>query len=134
MPTFLLGHLCKRLPDPLPAKRPLLLVCNTDPHHRPGEHWAVLYIGRNGRGEYFDSFGRPPDRLFRLYLDKYCAKWKRNRRQIQSALTRFCGHYCVFYCLFKCLNYDMNTIVSCFSNDTALNDWIVHRFVCDSIN
>ncbi len=93
----------------------------------------VLYIGRNARGEYFDSFGRPPDRLFRLYMNKYCTKWRRNERQIQSVLTRFCGHYCIFYSLYKCLDYDIKTITDSFTNDTALNDWIVHRFVCDSI-
>jgi hypothetical protein len=122
-----------RLPASLPAKRPLLLVCNTDPHQRPGEHWVVLYIGRNARGEYFDSFGRAPDRLFKLYLDKYCSVWKRNERQIQSVLTRFCGHYCIFFCLYKYMDYDLKTIINCFSNDTGLNDWIVHKFVCESI-
>ena len=122
-----------RLPDRLPAKRPLLLVCNTDPSRRPGEHWIVLYIGANARGEYFDSLGQPPDRHFKLYLDKYCAEWLRNERQLQSAVTRFCGHYCIFYCLFKCLGYDLQTIVDCFTQDTALNDLIVHRFVCGSI-
>ena len=39
-----------RLPNKLPAKRPLILVCNTDPHNKPGEHWVVLYIGNESCG------------------------------------------------------------------------------------
>jgi len=43
--------------DRLPNE-PRLLVCNTDPSHRLGEHWVVIYVDDEGRyGEYFDSFG-----------------------------------------------------------------------------
>jgi len=42
--------------DTLPAK-PHLLVCNTDPSYRPGRHWICIFV-EDGRGKYFDSFGR----------------------------------------------------------------------------
>jgi hypothetical protein len=42
--------------DRLPSEL-RLLVCNTDPHHRPGEHWICINVDVQGRGEYFDSFG-----------------------------------------------------------------------------
>ena len=45
--------------DTLPPK-PELLVCNTDPHDKPGTHWIAIYVDKNGRGEYFDSFGMEP--------------------------------------------------------------------------
>ena len=132
--NMFLGVFAKdRLPGRLPAKRPLLLVCNTDPSSRPGEHWVVLFVGKYARGEFFDSYGRPPDRLFSLYMDKYCAKWKYCNSQIQSVISSFCAQYCIFYCLYKSLNYSLKDILKCFSNDTALNDWIVHKFVCEAI-
>ena len=34
---------------------PVLIVCNTDTSSRPGEHWIVLYVDENCRGEYYDS-------------------------------------------------------------------------------
>ena len=73
--------------------------------------------------------------LFRAFLDKHCTKdnWILNELQLQSAISRFYGHYCVFYCLFKMLDYSMQSIVDCFSNDTALNDTIVHKFVCENL-
>ena len=44
--------------DTLPEK-PRLLVCNTDASDKPGQHWICMHF-ENGRGEYFDSFGRRP--------------------------------------------------------------------------
>lgn len=119
-----------RLPSRLPAKRPLLLVCNTHPHFKPGEHWVVLYIGKDSRGEYFDSFGTKPCLTFERYLNKYCNHYVNNNRQIQSVLSQFCGHYCIFYCLFRSIDYDINDVVKCFTLDTTLNDFMVHNFVC----
>ena len=122
-----------KLPRRLPAKRPLLFVCNTDPHNKPGEHWIAMYLDKEGNREFFDSFGRSPLPLFHDFMDKHCIKWTFNAEQLQSVISRFCGHYCVFYCLFKKLHYSMNAIVNCFSNDTSLNDVIVHDFVCDKL-
>ena len=91
-------------------------------------------MGNDGRGEYFDSYGQQPPAVFRTFLDKRCANgWIRNELQMQSAISRFCGHYCVFYCLFKMIDYSMQSIVDCFSNDTVLNDTIVHKFVCANL-
>jgi len=120
-----------RLPRNLPKRRPLLLVCNTDPHYKPGEHWIVIFLDAEGNGEYFDSLGDEPRWIFKKFLDRHCARWTCNREQLQSVLSSFCGHYCVFYCLFKVLNYSMTLIIRCFSRDTSLNDYIVHKFVCD---
>lgn len=129
--TFLGIFAIDRLPRLLPARRPLLLVCNTDPHDRPGEHWVVLYI--DAQGEYFDSFAEKPRPTFELYLNRYCNDWTMNEKTLQSVISSFCGHYCVFYCLFRCLNYDIVSITNGFTNDTALNDYFVHNFVCDQL-
>ena len=122
-----------RLPRTLPPRRPLLLVCNTDRHDRPGEHWIVLYVGQNGTGEYFDSFGRAPERIFVKFLDRFAPSWCSNGARLQSIISGFCGHYCIFYCLFKTLGHSMKDIVNCFIDDTAANDLMVHSFVCLSL-
>ena len=52
--------------DTLPEK-PRLLVCNTDASDKPGQHWICMHF-EDGRGEYFDSFGRRPTANFERYL------------------------------------------------------------------
>jgi len=44
----------------------------------------------------FDSFGRGPDRFFERYMNEHCGEWVFNNTQVQSAVSRFCGHYCAF--------------------------------------
>ena len=117
--------------DTLP-ENPRLLICNTDPSHMPGRHWIAIYVDQHGRGEYFDSFGRPPDACFKRYMNKHCGhRWTFNNRQLQSIISSYCGHYCCFYCLFRSRGVNMNRIVSHFTSDTAFNDSIVHSFVCN---
>ena len=115
--------------DTLPPN-PELLVCNTDPHDKPGTHWIVIYVDKNGRGEYFDSFGMEPPAVFKDYMNKHCRNWTFNRRKLQSVLSRFCGHYCCFYCVYRYNGFSMNKIVSMFTNDATVNDVLVHKFVC----
>ena len=114
--------------DNLPEE-PRLLVANTDPASQPGRHWVCICV-ENGHGEYFDSFGLPPTAHFERYLNRHCSSWTFNQRQLQSVISRFCGHYCIYYCMLRCRGLDMPKIVSSFTADTALNDVLVHRFVC----
>ena len=117
-----------RLPD-----RPHLLVCNTDPSHRPGRHWICICV-ENGTGEYFDSFGRPPNDGLRHYMNIVCEHWTFNARQLQSTVSSFCGHYCIYYCLLRSRGITMREIVASFSNDTGFNDCMMHAFVCRSLS
>lgn len=127
-PIFLGVFPIDRLPERLPPRRPLLLVCNTEPHRKEGEHWVALYV--DTKGEFFDSLGEPPARTFERYLNRYCDSYASNDKQLQSLSSYFCGHYCVYYCLMKRLDYSLDNIVNSFTSDTGLNDFIVHKFVC----
>ena len=40
---------------------PCGFVANTDPSTEPGTHWIALYFPSRGKGEFFDSYGYPPD-------------------------------------------------------------------------
>jgi len=127
--TFLGVFAADRLPSRLPARRPLLLVCNTAPHNNSGEHWIALFI--DVKGQYFDSFGSPPQKIFRLYLEKFFNSFTFNDKMLQSIISYHCGHFVIFYCLMKMLDYSVKEIGDAFSSDTALNCFIVDRFVCD---
>jgi len=116
--------------DTLPLK-PKLLVCNTDPSTKPGRHWISIYVSEDGRGEYFDSFGRPPTKHFVDYLNKHCRNWIYNTKQLQSIISTFCGYYCCMYCIYRSRGFDLFKIINLFSTDTAFNDSIVHGFICN---
>lgn len=128
--TFLGVYAIDQLPRTLPTKRPLLLVCNTDPIQKPGQHWIAIYIGPNSYGEYFDSLGLTVPSTFKKFLDRYCSRWITVDRQLQSVISSFCGHYCVYYCYWREKGRDLNKIVNSFTNDTGLNDFIAHKFSC----
>ena len=68
---------------------PALIVCNTDTSSKRGEHWIVLYVDKNRRGEYFDSFGICPFEHFKIFLDENCTALIWNERQIQSVSVNF---------------------------------------------
>lgn len=120
------------LPIPIHDKD-LLFIANTHECNLLGEHWFSIFISRDGIGEYFDSFGRYPDETISTYMNTHCKSWTFNGRQLQSFVSYFCGHYCIFYCVYRCRDFNMNVITSWFTNDTGLNDHLVHKFVCSSI-
>jgi hypothetical protein len=113
--------------DNLPHE-PGIFVSNTDPHHLPGTHWIAIYISADRqRGEYFDSFGRPPNKHFKNYMNGHCRHWIRNKRQLQSVASKLCGYYCVLYCLCRGRSIDMISFVNRFTRDTGFNDAIVGK-------
>ena len=77
---------------------PRLLVCNTDASDKPGRHWIAIYIA-NGRGDFFDSFGRRPNADFERYMNRHCVSWNFNDKQLQSIISKFCGYYCIYFCI-----------------------------------
>jgi hypothetical protein len=110
--------------------RPAAYVFNTHPHGREGEHWVAVYVGRGGRGEYFDSFGFPPyHREFRAFLDKHTSRWKYNEKRVQGLLAETCGHFCVYFLAHKFHGLSMKSIMKRFGENTRANDVIVRNFV-----
>lgn len=120
--------------DDLPSKirrMPAILVCNTQPSHKPGEHWIVIYISKKGCGEYFDSFGLPPQNKFFInFLNKNCVNYKYKKIMIQSIFSNFCGQFCIIYSYFKSLNKSLKTFLKMFNSKNlyANNSIIVNFF------
>jgi hypothetical protein len=92
--------------DILPPN-PRLLVCNTDPSTRTGQHWFAIHVDENGRGEYLDSFGQSPNKVFEDYMNKRCYEWIFNNRQLQS-ITRSLPAFADFTAAFTvCLDVEV---------------------------
>ena len=121
------------LPKILDSWRPLVIVVNTDPSAQPGTHWICMFFDECGHGEIFDSFGQYPARVFKRYMNEYCTVWSYNNKQLQSFISRFCGHYCIWFCVFKARKYSLTEILRNVSSDTGLNDYLAHKFACTLI-
>ena len=86
-----------------------------------------------GHGEFFDSFGQYPARVFERYMNKYCSVWSYNNKQLQSLISRFCGHYVIWFSVFKARKYSLTELLRNVSSDTGLNDYLAHKFACTLI-
>ena len=51
---------------------PALIICTTDTSGKRGELWIILYVDKNRREEYFDSFQRCPFEHLKIFLDQNC--------------------------------------------------------------
>ncbi len=118
---------------------PFSLIANLDPDTQPGSHWVCIYIGMEGRTEFFDSYGRSPEtKEIVQYLKKYgsekiicCPK------RLQGSLSSPCGQYCVYYLYHRLRGDNMNTIVNKFGadledNDSFVTNWVNNRFELDT--
>ena len=57
----------------------------------------ISHVDDKTVGEYFDSLGRASDGALECYMNSKCSSWTYSRRQLQSILSAFCGHYCVYF-------------------------------------
>ena len=85
-------------------------------------------------GEFFDSFGRPPTDDFNRSMNKHCSRWTYNCNQLKSLRSNFCSLYCACCCIVRSRNIDMTRFMSYFTNDTGLNDLLVHELMCRVLN
>jgi len=122
--------------DKLPVRAPTssLYVCNTDPSTRGGEHWVVIYIDGDRRGEFFDSSGdiRPVEKQFERFLYKNSRTWTRNARAVQHLMSDACGYHCIFFAVNRCVGYSMSSIINMYTPNLMYNDEIVKEFVCNN--
>ena len=123
-------HLQKGRKLPLGVKTTLLNLQCTDPSTEPGTLWVAFYFPSREKGEFFDSYGNPPEHYgFKSYNIE---TW--NQHKLQSSWSNVCGHYCIFYLYHKSRGYSMSKIVNLFTNNTNKNDCSVACYVKEHFN
>ena len=75
--THFLGVLASdQLPNAQLQRLPAMAIVNTHPSTMPGEHWLAVYISRDKRCYFFDSFGNSLDRFppeIKVFVLKNCS-------------------------------------------------------------
>ena len=98
--------------------------------------WVSFYFPTEKKGEFFDSYGHPPEFYrdsFGDFLEKYSYEYN-TARKLQSAWSDVCGQYCMFYLSQRARGHCMNKIVHLFDNNTMSNDNKVFTFVNKHFN
>lgn len=112
-----------RLPRRIPKNVTLAYIANTDPAHKPGQHWVAIFYTKTCV-YYFDSYGRgptTPNFKRMMYFRKYRKVFG---RRIQGD-GKECGYYCLYFILAMVYNKDF----SCFGDDFNANDRLVRKLV-----
>jgi hypothetical protein len=76
------------------------LIVNTDPHNKSGQHWCAIYSDASGNKEFFDSYGRPPEKNsidIQTWISARADAIHYNKSQLQSENSSVCGLYCLLY-------------------------------------
>lgn len=111
-------------------KRPALLVINTDLSSEPGEHWVAIFLPKKGYPEFFDSYGRRPQKKeFLSFLIKNFKRYVYNKKRLQSSFSAVCGQYCCVFLWFRSFGQSMKEFLKNFdSTNYAQNDKLVKQF------
>lgn len=105
----------------IPKRKYISYVVNTDPSHKPGEHWVAFFFTPS-EVYYFDPYGIPPARFERILNSRRKRHYFGRRLQ---GLGQTCGHYCLYFILCMQTHYAFNI----FGNNFNVNDRIVKQFV-----
>lgn len=119
--------------------QPKLIICNTDPSTKPGEHWLLFWFDGN-EVDFFDSLGKTLDFYGKEFVDfvkRYSNKMTFSRVRTQPKDSDYCGHYCLFYSLCKVLKYQPKEIIKCLSKMKSKDILQVvdeHFFYCHDLS
>lgn len=108
---------------------PAALVINTDFSSSPGSHSVAIFIQENGEGEYYDSFGVPPQYKEIIdFLGRNCfhrLSYNQHILQEMSPQSITCGKYCVLILDMRSRGISFCNLLRIFTANQSLNDKII---------
>ena len=97
------------------SKKPDLIIVNTDPSSKPGDHWLLFFNGGKGILEMFDSLGRDPG-YYNSDINSFIARYSDSvefiNHRLQPKDSALCGLYCLYYAHFRCKGKSMNATLA----------------------
>ena len=89
--------------------KPTLIICNTDPSFKKGEHWILFYFNKK-IVEFFDPLGNDINVYgseFVDFISKFVNQYKVCKFRTQPYKSNLCGEYCLYYAYYRCMGYSM---------------------------
>jgi hypothetical protein len=96
-------------------RKPKLIICNTDPSYKSGEHWVLFFFNKFSV-EFFDPLGKDLNYYginFVIFVKKFVNYYISNGR-VQPIKSSLCGKYCLYYAFLRCKGYSMKQIMDIF--------------------
>ena len=112
--------------------KPELIICNTDPSDKPGEHWVLFFFDESNSVDFYDSLGKDityygPE--FIDFVNKFAENYNQCMEKTQPINTSLCGQYCLYYALCKSQHYSMQKIVNSMTSSKNVLDLVHERFI-----
>ncbi len=107
---------------------PSCFVVNTDPAHKPGQHWVACYAKSRSELEFFDSYGMPAYAYPHIRLPLRVSVF--NGTSLQAVRSYACGHYCIYYLCMRARGSSFAAVVGRMAVlSPALREQVVRKFV-----
>jgi len=71
-------------------------VYNLEPSYKSGSHWVATFV-KDGRINYFDSFGMPPFQEIVNHARKKNLTLIHQSNQLQNLWSTTCGYFCLYF-------------------------------------
>ena len=118
-------------------EKPDLIICNTDPSNKPGEHWVLFFFQENSV-DFFDSLGREIKYYGSVFLDfiaNFVTNYKQCVKRTQLVNSDLCGQYCLYYAYSKCNGLSMEEIIHNISDYKYVVNFVNRLFyICPKYN
>lgn len=119
-------------------KKPELIICNTDPSTKPGEHWVLFFFDSDNSVDFYDSLGKDISYYgikFLEFVQRFADNLTQSSERTQPVNSSLCGEYCLFYAYHKCKrnNNKMETILEKI-NSSDIVKFVHNKFYCETFN
>jgi hypothetical protein len=114
-------------------KYPICLIVNSDPSHKPGEHWLCIYMENVKTPlEFYDSYGLGMESFspeFTSFANRLGKRVVEIKTRLQALNSTTCGAYCVYILYMRLYRHPMKCVYKKFSNNYNYNDKLVSKFI-----
>ena len=110
--------------------KPKLIICNTDPSDKKGQHWVLFFFERN-LIEFYDPLGHNISYYgneFSELINKFGNKYKWVKIRTQPINSDLCGEYCLYYAYGRCKGYSMEYIIKTMSSARKIIKFVNNHY------
>jgi hypothetical protein len=116
----------------LVKNKPNLIICNTQPSYKEGEHWVLLFFNNyNNTADFFDPLGNNIHYYgnnFVKFVKKFAKYYNSNNLRVQPVKSSLCGIYCLYYAYLRCKGYNMKFILKTIPNSSFVSKCVKKKF------